>query len=173
MADLPGMYSNEHREAHNPHATQRVEHAAGAAGAAGGVHGAQGPSAMIHFFFMESENSSGLESFMKHMSNMDVLMYQETRNGGKFWWRLDNGEYDCTYITGIKITGTYGGGTTLQVQITTCHGHTDFEETRQGYMTDKQYKKLAVFIIAQSGSTDLLGDPIGDHIRFRMHNRHY
>jgi hypothetical protein len=102
---------------------------------------------------------------------MDAVMFQEQRNGGKFLWRLDDGTYDGTYITGIRITGTIGGASTLQLVITMCND--DFETTRQGYMTATQYKKLAVFIIAQSGSTDLLGDPIGDHIRFRMQNRFY
>jgi hypothetical protein len=83
----------------------------------------------------------------------------------------EDGVYDGTYITGIRITGTFGGGSTLQLQITTCNAHNDFETTRQGYMTANQYKKLAVFIIAQSGSTDLLGDPIMDHIYHRMYNR--
>ncbi len=109
---------------------------------------------------------------MRDPTNMDVLMFQQQRNGSKFWWRLDDGTYDGTYITGIKITGTFGGATTLQLDITTCNAHTDFETTRQGYMTAAQYKKLAVFIIAQSGSTDLLGDPIMDHIYHRMYNRH-
>jgi len=167
MADLPGMYSHE---AHNPYSTQRVERAAGAAGAAGAAH--QAPLAgALRFFFMEAESSSGLESFMRIQSNMDVIVFAEERNGGKFWWLNDTGEDDGTYMTGIRITGTYGGASTLQVQITTCNN--DFETTKQGYMTASQYKKLAVFVIAKSGSTDLLGDPIGDHIRFRMHNRFY
>jgi hypothetical protein len=108
---------------------------------------------------------------MTNQSNMDVVLFQEQRNGSKFWWRMDDGTYDGTYITGIRITGTYGGATTLRLEITTCNN--DFETTRPGYMTAAQYKKLAVFIIAQSGSTDLLGDPIGDHIRFRMQNPRY
>jgi len=143
MADLP---------AHNPYSTQR----AGAAPAA----------VSFRFFFMEAESSTGLESFMTDQSNMDVVVFA----GGKFWWLRDNGEYDGTYVTGVKITGTYGRASTLQVQITTCNN--DFETTKQGYMTATQYKKLAVFVIAKSGSTDLLGDPIGDHIRYRMQNRY-
>jgi hypothetical protein len=118
---------------------------------------------------MEAESSSGLESFMRNQSNMDAVLFQEQRNGSKFWWQNEDGEYDGTYITGIRITGTFGGATTLQLQITMCNN--DFETTRQGYMTASQYKKLAVFIIAQSGSTDLLGDPIMDHIYHRMYNR--
>jgi len=94
MADLPGMYSNE---AHNPYSTQRVERAAGAAGAAD-----QAPLAgALRFFFMEAESPSGLETFMTNQSYMDVIVHG---NGGRFWWLLDNGEYDGTYITGIKIT---------------------------------------------------------------------
>ena len=183
MADLPGTHSNE--EAHNPghsrnhrhhpynpyvaaQPVRRVDHAGGGAAGAGAAD--QGPSEILHFFFMEAENSSGLETFMRDRANMDVVMFQEQRNGSKFWWRLDDGTYDGTYITGIRITGTYGGGSTLQLQITTCNN--DFETTRQGYMTANEYKKLAVFIIAKSGSTDLLGDPIMDHIRYRMHNRY-
>ena len=167
MADLPGMYSNEERNPpHNPYvAAQPARRDGGAAGAAGAAD-----PATLHFFFMEAESSSGLDTFMRDRANQDAVMFQEQRNGGKFWWRLDDGTYDGTYITGIRITGTFGGATTLQLQITTCNN--DFETTKQGYMTATQYKKLAVFIIAQSGSTDLLGDPIMDHIYHRMYARH-
>ena len=183
MADLPGMYSNEdaHNPGHsgNPHnpyvaaqPARRVDHAGGGAAGAARAAGAadHGPSGILHFFFMEAENASGLATFMRNQDNMDVVMFQEQRNGSKFWWRMDDGTYDGTYITGIRITGTYGGGSTLQLQITTCNN--DFETRRQGYMTANEYKKLAVFIIAKSGSTDLLGDPIMDHIRHRMYNRY-
>ena len=119
MADLPGTHSNEdshnpghsdrhHHNPYNPYVAaqpvRRVDHAG--AGAAD-----QGPSGILHFFFMEAENSSGLETFMKDQTNMDVVMFQ--RNDRKFW-------FDGTYITRIKITGTIGGGSTLQLQITTC-----------------------------------------------------
>jgi hypothetical protein len=108
MADL----SHNPRNTHNPYvATQpvrRVDHAGG--GAAGGD---QEPSATIHIFFMEAKNLdlNALETWMRDQTNMDVVMFQ--RNDRKFW-------FDGTYITRIKITGTIGGGSTLQLQITTC-----------------------------------------------------
>jgi hypothetical protein len=69
------------------------------------------------------------------------------------------------YITKCEITRTGGG--MLFVNISVCNKYNHLDAVHVGWMLQEEYKKLCIFLITRSGSTDLLGDPLNDHIEYR------
>ena len=164
--DLSGVETRVHRLAESVDVlTEQVEvltqnvqnagtHAAAHAVAPEALH------QIFRFFFLRSTilNVREFESFQKFGSNMDEIACRR----GKFYFE-DTDEY----ITKCTIVKTYPGQNTLQVQIKLYDDRRHRELEKNGLMTTNQYKQLCIFIISKSGSTDLIGDVVGDHIAFQ------
>jgi len=164
--DLSGVETRVHRLAESVDVlteqvdvlTQNVQNA--------GTHAAAhavAPEALhqiFRFFFLQSTilNASQFEYFQQFGRNMDEIACRR----GKFYFE-DTDEY----ITKCTIVKTYPGQNTLQVQIKLYDDRKDRELEKNGLMTTNQYKQLCIFIISKSGSTDLIGDVVGDHIAFQ------
>jgi hypothetical protein len=114
---------------------------------------APGP-ASFRFFYAEMQTLETLKYNEWHSdeNNMDKILFR----AGRFYFDgTDN------YIT--KISSLECAGAELKVRIDVAG---ELEKIRIGYMRESTYKKLFCFVVAQSGSVDLFGDPIGDHIAY-------
>ena len=162
--DLSGVETRVHRLAESVDVlteqvevlTQNVQNA--------GTHAAAhavAPEALhqnFRFFFWHQPfwNPRDFEYFQSDTDNMDELACRR----GKFYFNhTDHYIKKCTFMQ------TYLDQKIVKVLIITCDR--GMENQKYGFMTTDQYKQLCIFIISKSGSTDLIGDVVGDHIAFQ------
>ncbi len=115
------------------------------------------PAPTFEFFYYENESLSHRKDFYEWTNdrgNLDKIHFR----AGKFYFGQTN-----DYITNCKIIATCEEF--LKISISVRDDISGLKEIKRGYMTYEEYKKLFIFLIAKSGSTDLLGDPIGDHVQ--------